>query len=134
MIAFDTNILLYAADLRDPHKQSVAAQTLRSSPDGVLLWQVAAEFIASSRKLSVAYLTADDAWDLLAHYLDTFPLVLPTPNVLRHARLLHANQQWSFWDSMIVGACIEAGVTRLYSEDLPGSKAPSPLEIVNPFA
>jgi predicted nucleic acid-binding protein len=34
----------------------------------------------------------------------------------------------------IVGACLEAGVTRLYSEDLPGGRPPAPLEIINPFA
>jgi predicted nucleic acid-binding protein len=35
---------------------------------------------------------------------------------------------------MIVAACQEAGVARLYSEDLPGSTPPDGLEIVNPFA
>jgi predicted nucleic acid-binding protein len=40
---------------------------------------------------------------------------------------------WSFWDAMIVSACLECGVTRLYSEDLPGSAVRGPLEIVNPF-
>ena len=34
---------------------------------------------------------------------------------------------------MIVGACTECGVTRLYSEDLPGRAVRWPLEIVNPF-
>jgi predicted nucleic acid-binding protein len=37
-------------------------------------------------------------------------------------------------DALIAAACIEAGVTRLYSEDLPGSQAPAGLEVVNPFA
>jgi predicted nucleic acid-binding protein len=35
---------------------------------------------------------------------------------------------------MIVAACLECGVTRLYSEDLPGRPVPAPLEIINPFA
>jgi predicted nucleic acid-binding protein len=35
---------------------------------------------------------------------------------------------------MIVAACLEAGVTRLYSEYLPGHAVPGELEIVNPFA
>jgi predicted nucleic acid-binding protein len=34
---------------------------------------------------------------------------------------------------MIVAACIECGVTRLYSEDLPGRTVRWPLEIANPF-
>ena len=37
------------------------------------------------------------------------------------------------WDAMIVAACLECGVQRLYSEDLPGRVVRGPLEIVNPF-
>jgi len=33
---------------------------------------------------------------------------------------------------MIIAACLECGVTRLYSEDLPG-RAIRGLEVVNPF-
>jgi hypothetical protein len=39
----------------------------------------------------------------------------------------------SFRDAKIVAVCLECGVTRLYSEDLPGRAPPGPLEIVNPF-
>ena len=134
IVTFDTNVLLYAADRRDLRKQGIAKQTLRSFPDAVLLWQVAAEFIASSRKLAANGMTIVAAWELLTHYLETFRLVLPTPPVLDHAQRLHAEQQWSFWDAMIVAACLDAGVTRLYSEDLPGRPPPPPLEIINPFA
>ena len=59
--------------------------------------------------------------------------MLPASSVLDRARSLHVDHQWSFWDAMIVAACLEAGVTRLYSEDLPGRKPPEGLEIVNPF-
>jgi predicted nucleic acid-binding protein len=64
------------------------------------------------------------------------PLVLPTKTVLEQARALHTEQQWSFWDALIVAACLDAGVTRLYTEDTPGRSTfggPKPLEIVNPF-
>ena len=134
IVTFDTNILLYAADGRDPRKQSIAAETVRSFPDAVLLWQACAEFIASSRKLSEQGMTKAAAWNFLAQYLDTFHLVLPTSPVLERARSLHVEQQYSFWDAMLVGACLEAGVTRLYTEDMPGHVAPPPLEIINPFA
>ena len=133
IVTFDTNVLLYAADRRDPRKQGIAVRTLRSSPDAVLLWQAAAEFVASSRKLAAAGMTMVHAWDLLAHYIAGFRLVVPTPSVLEHARVLHVEQQWSFWDAMMLGACLDAGVTRLYSEDLPGRAPPQPLKIVNPF-
>jgi predicted nucleic acid-binding protein len=50
------------------------------------------------------------------------------------AQRLHFESQWSYGDGLIVGACLEAGVMRLYSEDLPGVGVPGGLEIVNPFA
>jgi len=40
----------------------------------------------------------------------------------------------SYWDAMIVAACLEAGVTKLYSEDSFGYDNIDGLEIVNPFA
>ena len=40
----------------------------------------------------------------------------------------------SFWDSMIVAACLHAGVERLYTEDFSAYPRIDTLEIVNPFA
>lgn len=134
MIAFDTNVLIYACDKRDSVRQAVAIELLEQTPEGAMLWQVACEFIAASRKLRNQGLSPVEAWDHLARFLRTFRLVLPSPGVLDRARVLHVEQQWSFWDAMIVAACVDADVTRLYSEDLPGRAAPNELEIVNPFA
>ena len=78
MTALDTNLLIYACDKADPQRQAVAIELISSVTEGVLLWQVACEFVAASR--------------------------------------------------------LESGVTRLYSEDLPGRAVPGPLEIINPFA
>jgi hypothetical protein len=50
MNAVDTNILLYVHDPRDPAKQAVAASLLQSLTDGVLLWQVACEYLATAQK------------------------------------------------------------------------------------
>ena len=51
MNAVDTNILIYARDPRDVQKQGTAETLLSSMIDGVLLWQVACEYLAASRKL-----------------------------------------------------------------------------------
>jgi predicted nucleic acid-binding protein len=42
------------------------------------------------------------------------------PGILQHARDLHLSHGVSFWDSMILAACAEAGIETLYSEDVPG--------------
>lgn len=134
MIALDTNVLLYSCDQADRRRQRKALELVSGTVEGVLLWQVACEFVAASRKLSAQGFTADHAWDRLAEFLALFPLKLPTPGVLGRAQLLHARNGWSFWDAMIVAACRECGVTRLYSEDLPGRRVTEGLEIINPFA
>jgi predicted nucleic acid-binding protein len=133
MIALDTNILIYACDKSDLNRQQVALDLISYASDGVLLWQVACEFVAASRKLRQQGFTTDAAWDRLADYLALFPLILPTSQALERARVLNARDGWSFWDAMIVAACLECGVTRLYSEDVPGRAVREPLEIVNPF-
>lgn len=133
MNAVDTNVLTYACDQRDPRKQAIALDLIARLTDGVLLWQVACEFIAAPRKLAGCGFTADDAWDRLATLLRIFPLVPPAPIVLLRARPLHVERRISFWDATIIAAALEAGVGRMYSEDLPGGDVDG-LEIVNPFA
>jgi predicted nucleic acid-binding protein len=77
MIALDTNILIYACDKADLHRQQVALDLISNSSDGVLLWQVACEFVAASRKLRSQGFTMGDAWERLANYMALFPLILP---------------------------------------------------------
>ena len=132
MIALDTNVLVYSCDKSNASRQNQALTVIHNSPGAVLLWQVACEFIAASRKLAAQGFNPSDAWDRLAELLGLFPLILPSREVLDRARELHLNSRWSYWDAMLVAACLEAGVTRLYTEDLPGRSLPD-LEIVNPF-
>ena len=134
MIALDTNVLIYCCDSRDPRRQQIALDLVAGTTDGVLPWQVACEFIAASRKLGEQGFTATAAWQRLSDFLALFPLIMPTPAVLERARELHLQQRWAFWDATLVSACIESGVTRLYSEDLPGRAKIESLEIVSPFA
>ena len=133
MIALDTNILLYACDRVDPQRQQIAIDLIADSTDAVLLWQVACEFVAASRKLSAQGFTASDAWNRLADFLALFPLMLPTAGVLERGKKLHAEHAVSFWDALVLAACAEAGVEILYSEDVPGIAARDALKVVNPF-
>ena len=109
MTAFDTNVLIYSCDKADRERQHQALELVSSIRDGVLLWQVACEFVAAARKLSAQGFTTAQTW------------------------ILHLKEQWSFWDAMIVAACLTSGVRRLYSEDISGREVPG-LEIVNPFS
>jgi predicted nucleic acid-binding protein len=132
MNAFDTNILIYAYDKNHPERQETALRLLTSMPDGVMLWQVACEFVSASRKLAIFGITPHDAWRYLHQQLQVFPLVPPRSGVLARARELHLNHQVAFWDALVIAACQDADVSCLYSEDLPGCPVPG-LQIINPF-
>lgn len=132
MNAVDTNVLIYASDSRQPDKQAVALQLIESLENGIVLWQVACEFIAASRRLEALGFDAGGAWSKLASLLEAYPLAIPTPGVLTRARELHLQRRVAFWDAMLYAACVEAGVNTLFSEDIPG-QAIYGLTITNPF-
>jgi predicted nucleic acid-binding protein len=133
MNAVDTNVLIYSRDPRDPRKQATANNLLASLTDGVLLWQVACEYLAASRKL------AQFGYDLTQALADVSDMraawltVLPTWEVADRAELLLQKYSLSFWDALLVAACLEAGVTRLYTEDFDDSLRAEGLEVINPF-
>ena len=133
MNAVDTNILIYAHDTRYPAKLTIAETLIRTLTDGVLLWQVACEYIAASRKLTVLGFSSDKAWQDVYRLQKLWNTQLPTWEVLRRVEDLMNRYSLSSWDALIIAACLESGVTRLYSEDFDSSAQAEGLEIVNPF-
>jgi len=118
MNAVDTNVLLYVHDPRDRAKQAVAASLLESLADGALLWQVACEYLAASRKLEPLGYNLPQAAQDIRDLHRVWTTLLPNWAVLDHAAQLCKTHSLSFWDAMIVAACLEGNVTRFYSEDL----------------
>ncbi len=132
MNAVDTNILIYVNDPRDPDKQNVAANLISTLTDGVLLWQVACEYLAASRKLEPLGYNRAEAYQYVRDLQQVWYTVLPTWDVIDRAENLLNRFSLSHWDSMIVSACLEAGAQTLYSEDF-GYSEIDELKIVNPF-
>ncbi len=64
----------------------------------------------------------------------TFRLVLPRTNLLPSALDLLVRHRLSYWDSLLLAACIEAGVTTLYSEGLSHGVTYDSVQVINPFA
>ena len=133
MTGFDTNILIYSCDQADKQRQQRALDLLSSTRDGVLLWQVAVEFVAASRKLAAQGFTPSQAWARPREFMEVLPLIVPSPRTLEYAQAMHLDQGLAFWDAVIIGACVDCGVQTFYSEDLPGRALEPKLRIVNPF-
>lgn len=134
MNAVDTNVLVYVRDPRDPAKQQAAVELTTGMGDGALLWQVACEFVSASRKLAPFGFTQAEAWRELERLRQLWTMILPSENVLTRAERLTATHNLSFWDSLLVAACIDGGVTRFYTEDFDASLSKTTgIEIINPF-
>lgn len=133
MNALDTNILVYAHDARDPRKQAIAGSLVEDLDDGALLWQVACEFLAASRKLESFGYGLAQAWQDIQDLHLVWKTILPGWNTLARAQSLCQRHSVSHWDALLISACQEAGIARLYSEDLEPHDGLDGLEIVNPF-
>jgi predicted nucleic acid-binding protein len=138
MNAVDTNVLIYRLDRRDPVKWGKArdlVRKLRSDPQRpVLLWQVLTEFVRQLRAWETQKLLSRA--NLLRHASiarQAFRVVMPTPAVLDIALDMAGRYSLSHWDSMVLGACKEAGITTLYTEDMGAPINYDGIQLVNPF-
>lgn len=132
MNAVDTNILIYVNDPREVAKQEKAIVLVSNLTDGVLLWQVACEYLAASRKLEALGYDRVQAYQYIRDLQQVWHTVLPTWNVIDRAEELISRFNLSHWDSMIIAACLDATVHTLYTEDF-GYFSIDGLQIVNPF-
>lgn len=138
MIAIDTNIFLYAVDDDEPEKQRRALNLLiqlDASPTPVLLlWQVVVEFLAGLRRWARSGKLDPNSVEVkLEEVLSLYDLCLPTRDLLGISLMLSAKYQVSHWDSLLLAACMDAGVTTLYSEDLSDGMRYETVRVVNPL-
>src|SRR2546422_344216 len=111
MNVIDTNIWIYHHDTRDPQKQLVAKTLISTLRPLALPWQVGCEFLAASRKLAPLGFDAAKAWSALANMrLVATVVLMPTPQLWQDAQSLQARHTLSFWDALLVAACIHGGV------------------------
>jgi predicted nucleic acid-binding protein len=136
MNAADTNVFVYALSGESDAKEPTAVALLRSlDPQHTIVpWQVACEVGAViARQVAQGRIRAD-AFDAVPAMRRMFPVVLPSLAILEAGWAIHRGQQVSYWDAMLLAACAEAGVTRLYSEDMQSAPRIAGIEIINPFA
>lgn len=133
----DTNILAYARDRRDMHKQRIATAwlaMLARDRSGRLSWQVLIEFYAVAthpRKLAMV----EDAVRADVRALQAWNPISPDAELLETAWSLQARHGFSWWDAMIVAAALNAGCDTLLSENLQhGQIIDGKLTFINPFA
>ena len=138
MIAIDTNVFIYGLDVTNPLKRQAANDligTLQSSGETVTLWQVLSEFTNCVRRLTAkGILPQLDLVETVGRLVEMFPIAIPHHTTVLSALDLSQRFYLSHWDSMLLAACIEAGVTTLYSEDLSHGTKYDTVQVVNPSA
>jgi predicted nucleic acid-binding protein len=131
----DTNVLFYACDSSDQHKQLIALRIideLSASASGVISAQVLGEFFHATvirRKL----LSVEEAEKIVRQYAATFPVVAIDFSIVSAALNIHRQFQNSYWDSLIIAAAAHHGCSEVLTEDLNHGQVYNGVTIVNPF-
>ena len=131
---FDSNVILYAFDV-DKRKSDLARQLLDRglAGDAQISYQVVQEVLNVLTRKAEAPTTGDEARRVLADVLMPLWRVMPSEALYDRALDVHSRYGYSFYDSLIIAAALEAGCTRLLSEDLQHGQRIERLTIVNPF-
>lgn len=108
-------------------------ETLPES-DTVIPWQVACELAAVVRKMVELGRFRGDSTEAIRALRACFPIELPQLATPERSLRIQERDRVSTWDALLIAACADAGVRRLYSEDLQGKPVIEGVEIVNPFA
>tara|TARA_R110002072_G_scaffold302354_1_gene484878 strand:+ start:57494 stop:57913 length:420 start_codon:yes stop_codon:yes gene_type:complete len=139
MNAIDTNVWVYSIDYDEPQRRQQAIELLNQlgqKPESTVMpWQVASEYLNCLRRHArQGQITEVQVVLYLTQAVELFPLVTPSESVLRTSLDLSSRYSLSHWDSMLLAACIDAGVDTLYSEDLDAGMTYDTVTVVNPFA
>jgi len=128
----DTNIWVYA-HLRAPEepRHAIAFEFTSNLTDGMISPQVAAEYYSVMLRSGQSDAWIQENLDAVLSYVRLQPL---DEAVLRRAWEIRNRFGFSFWDSQIVAAALEAQCDVLYTEDLQNGQVIEGLTVVNPFA
>jgi predicted nucleic acid-binding protein len=130
---FDSNIVFYAHDQRDPAKQQLAKDLMElHSADRTLTvsTQVIQEFYTSAtRKAGLSRTTARTVVEDLS---ELNIVTIQLTHILR-AMDLERRFQVAFWDALILAAAETCGADVLYTEDLTHGRKYGTVRVVNPF-
>ena len=133
-VFLDSNVLIYLFDETDARKNQRAEDVVRQSLEtghGCISYQVVQETInVVTRKLNA---TREDAREFLDRVLIPLWSVHPTRALYWRGLDLQQRYGFSFYDSLIIAAGLEAGCLTLYSEDLQHGQQVEGLTVVDPF-
>jgi predicted nucleic acid-binding protein len=134
LIAFDTNILIYASERNEPKGRDIKALGLMAQVaplQAILPLQVIGEFINACRKKKIASIS--DASVRAALWMELYNTPSSMPSDYIEAASFSTTFGLQYFDGLIVAVARRAGATLLLSEDMHDGLEVEGLTIVNPF-
>jgi len=133
---FDSNVFVYLFDETDDRKRDTAERIVDSAlqtHNASISFQVVQEILnVLTRKLPMP-MTAEGAKRFMEQVLAPLWRVSPSSALYNRALDIQDRYRYGFYDSLIVAAALDAGCSRLYSEDLQDGHRIEGLTIENPF-
>jgi predicted nucleic acid-binding protein len=126
---FDTNVLIYAFAVGDPHRER--AMNLVAA-GGLISVQVLNEFINVSRR-KLGYDWAEIIKNRSVLFMLLEPPIPLSLDLHDGAVTLARRYGYSIYDALILAAGLQAGCDVLYSEDMQHAQAIGGMTIRNPF-
>ena len=133
----DSNILIYHLETHDPRKNEIAGRIIRKGLETgncCISYQVVQECLNFGLGKATVRMDAGEAERYLTNVLAPLFRVPASMPLYEKALGLKSRYGYSFYDSLIIAAALEAGCKRLYSEDLHHGQRIEGLTIENPFA
>ncbi len=130
----DTNVLVYAYDPSDLHKQRVAQDLVRRALAGQIMvsTQVLAEFATTLLQKMTPAARPEDVMAVL-DTLGPLRVVVTDGDIVRRAVEVRAEYGLHFYDGMIVAAAERGGCGRIWSEDFNAGQEYFRIAVENPF-
>jgi len=130
----DTNIFIYSINGDEKDKLVSSKQLIKEaikSELGIISFQVVQEFINTSKRKF--QFSVEQTREFCKTFL--FPLweIYPTRDFYLKSLDVQNQFRYSFYDSLIIAAALEANCKILYSEDLHHNHKIENLTILNPF-
>jgi predicted nucleic acid-binding protein len=133
----DTNVLVYSFEVGgDTVKQGIARELVVRAlniHDAIISFQVVQEFLNVATRKSRVRMSPVEARYYIEHVLMPLCEVHPSESLYTEAVSIVDETGWSFYDSLIISSALDAGCTRVLTEDLQHGRKIHGVEIQNPF-
>lgn len=132
----DSNIFIYLFDETDEHKRGTAERLVDSAlqtSSASISFQVVQETLSVVTRKIATPMTAGGAKSFMEEVLVPLWRVSPSSALYYRALDVQDRYRYSFYDSFVIAAALDAGCTRLYTEDLQDGQRIEGLKIENPF-